>query len=836
MSEIYVHGPNADENDYASMGLVGALVPTEATFTETTNGESILELKHPIDAFGRYAALERGNILVAKVPVRTVPEIQNGSCVTTVWTYKVKSYYELTSGAQRYIYNASKDGWRTGCLEHGDIVTVVEKPNDEEARWKIRSNRGNGWVDPESLTLITEHKIEDNSNSIEEVQSPWACMPQQFRIYEVKKSIDSVEVSARHISYDLLKNVTNYEATAETELQTALNGVLNECFVPHKFKAYTNVSNVQPGLFCRGKNVIEALLDPEEGLCTKFDVNIIRDNYDLYFLHDPGMNRGVRIQYGKNLTGIDFSISDDEVATRIIPIGRNADGSVLYLSDKAEERYIDSTEHIDDYPIIHAYWLECDNCTIGEEDDYGGTVTVQHARARMRQQALDLLESKCDEPSVSIDVEFYNLGDTEEYKQFKNLENCFLYDYVLVQYGKMNIDITARISSITWDCLLDRMESMTVGKVGITQANTGITTWQIPSGFSGSKIAPGTTSGSAFKSNIISTRHLQANSVNAEAIAAGSITAEKVAANSLNAMILDAITAKIKNLDAKNIFTDSFGAELAKVGTLIAGEAVFDFATIQHLVAKALHLEAGIADEVMITNLAVTYAQMLSATIGNLCLKAKDGKYYTIEIDQNGSITAKETTVTDAEIEAGETSGDSPKVILGTDILADHLNTTTLKASFALLNEIDATRIDVDKLFAREAFINHLNTADIRSNRYIQMMIGDAATWQVVIRTDIDILQSRSENATLRAKVYYGSIDKTGDFPAGRFRWKRSGDDAEADRIWGLRHRGMKSVIVEGGQADYNAVYHCILMFKADESAVLGDCAVGSMKLGNGGE
>ena len=40
MSDIYVFGPNDDDNDYSSFGLVGAILPTEATFNEAGNGDS----------------------------------------------------------------------------------------------------------------------------------------------------------------------------------------------------------------------------------------------------------------------------------------------------------------------------------------------------------------------------------------------------------------------------------------------------------------------------------------------------------------------------------------------------------------------------------------------------------------------------------------------------------------------------------------------------------------------------------------------------------------------------------------------------------------------------
>lgn len=83
MSDIRVFGPDDEGNDYSTMGLVGALIPISCTFHEVANGESSIELEHPIDPYGKYTALERQNILVVPVPVRTTPEIQNGSCVPT---------------------------------------------------------------------------------------------------------------------------------------------------------------------------------------------------------------------------------------------------------------------------------------------------------------------------------------------------------------------------------------------------------------------------------------------------------------------------------------------------------------------------------------------------------------------------------------------------------------------------------------------------------------------------------------------------------------------------------------------------------------------------------
>lgn len=719
MSDIYVFGPSEDANDYSTMGLVGALVPTSCEFSETANGDSIVTMSHPLDEYARYAALKKGNILVVPVPVRMTPEIKEGKVVTTVWTYKVKPHNQLTHKNQRTLYKNKTGSSKRKVLSQGNIVTVVEKPEGDNVRWKVKSQYGNGWIYPEGFELITEHKISDNSNSIETTQSSWTIKEQYFRIQEVKKSLDSVNVTARHITYDLLTNKTRYDSTANVTLQNALNGILSNCYAPHEFKAFTNVANEQTGLIYRMQNPIDAFLNPESGICALYGVSVIRDNYELYFLKDPGVNRDIRIQYRKNMLGIDYTDTDEEVATRIVPIGETKDGKNLYLDSDVTKHYIDSPL-INSYPTIRVTELKCENCKVGDKDQNGSTITTDIARQRMRKQAEDMINNGCDKPKISMSVEFVNLGDTEEYKQFKNLENCFTYDYIIVQHPELGIDVTSQIMQINWDVLIDRMKSVQIGSVGKTLANTGITTWQIPSGFSGSKIANETLGSSALRDDIINVRHMQADSINTDAIQAGSVTSEKIQAGVIEVGSLEAMIAKISSLTADSIKTDRLAAALANFTVITAGSASFDRATIKHLVAEAMSLEFGTAEQVYIRNLAVGYAQMVGAAIGELCIKSSEGDYYLIDIDQNGNITATKTTLSNGEISSGQTSGG--KVILETNITANNLNTSTLLATYALINKIDAARIDVDQLFAREAFINKLVTTEISGSDTISII------------------------------------------------------------------------------------------------------------------
>ena len=768
MSDIYVFGPNDSDNDYSSFGLVGAILPTEATFDEAGNGDSSVSITCPIDEFGRYASLVKGNILLCPVPVRTTPEIQNGSCVTTVWTYKVKPLDQLTSKKQRTLYKKQKGNSRLKIMNAGDIVTVVLKPTSSsgsEERWKVKSKYGTGWIIPDGFELITEKKIDNNANAIQEIQSPWSVQPQRFRIYEVEKTIDEVTVQARHISYDLLYNLTTYKSDESVTLQTALDGVLNNCVnSDHGFTAYTNVANEQAGLAYDGKNPIDAMLDPEEGLCAKYKVNLIRDNDELFFLNDPGMNRGVKIAYGKNMTGVTYTQSDDQVSTRIMPVGENKDGTPLYLSDNPSERFVDSN-NINNYPVIHVYRLDCDNCKVGQKDSNGSKVTVAVARARMRKQAEDLLKTGVDNPTIKMEVEFVNLGDTEEYNQFKNLENCFLYDYLIIQHGKQDINVTAQIQEIEWDILTDTMKKVTIGTVGETLANMGITTWQIPVGFSGSKIANGTLGGGALREDAIATRHLQADSVNASVIAAHSITADRLDATTVNAMTIEAVRAKINELVAGQITTDQLYADLAaiavaqittanisnanidwatianltaaianianaqigsaSIGTAQIKDAKIDWAKIYDLTADTAIISEGVGGKLYIARLAVTEANMTSLTVGELMVKAEDGSFKRLTVDADGNVTAETVQVEGGNVADNTISGG--KLIENT-ITARELNVESIFADTALIRAIKAANIDVSDLFAAEATISALNSWLIKADT-IQSLQGQLNLW-----------------------------------------------------------------------------------------------------------
>lgn len=228
----------------------------------------------------------------------------------------------------------------------------------------------------------------------------------------------------------------------------------------------------------------------------------------------------------------------------------------------------------------------------------------------------------------------------------------------------------------------------------------------------------------------INAKTLISESITADQIAAGAITAEKIKAGAIDADAIKAVVAEIGNITASNILTNTLGAALAKIAVLSAGTASFDRATVEHLVANLFNLTgSAVMEDVFIHNLKIAYAQMVSASIGNLVLQSSDGKYYQIDVSQSGQVTASQVYPSAAEKENGVFGETRP--IIATQMTVDEMNASTIKAVSMLVNKIDAARIDVAELFAQKAFVNHLITTDISSNSYIQQSIIDEVTGEI---------------------------------------------------------------------------------------------------------
>ena len=644
-------------------------------------------------------------------------------------------------------------------------------------------NYFSGYVKKDDADRITHRTVQIPANfaGLEAVDMPPRVADQYFEIIDVDEEQDTVTITARHIWYQNLQNYTLWKPEAESySASSVCRNVLSNAVSNVKFEVATDCTTMLPSkeLDFERKNIVECFLDPENGICKKFGLSLLRDNWRFYCLKNVGYDRGFVVESGKNLLGVERQESIENLITRVAPIGQDSEGNIIWL-DYNNKKYIDS-QYIGNYasPRLEIYDT---GLQVGKDD-----VTDENIQEKLLSAAQKrFTEDKVDIPEVTMTIEFISLGDTEEYKQYRDLDKVYLYDILTVKDPEKGYDYAAQVIGVEHDILTGRLNSVTIGSLKQANAARKIATWQVPEidganirllsiragsfepgAIQHDDIAPRIITADLIKSGEIQTEHLQAGSVTTEKLEAEAVTAGKIAAGAIETEKLAAYAVTSAKIAAGAVTTDKLDAGVitadkisatdlaainAKLGTASIAQAEIatadiNFAHIKDLNAQSAYFgqtifDEGIGGKLYVPRLNVGYAQMVGATIGDLVIQASNGNFYGIDVDMNGNVTATQRTVSAGEIAAGHTT-DGRTLVLGTDILATDLTTENIYASHALMNEITAATISVDELWARTAFIGHLMTTDISSNTYIQATIGN---WQSgsTITQSINSLNSR---------------------------------------------------------------------------------------------
>lgn len=818
MGYVYVYPSGAD--DFSSIGLVGALCPSRCTHEEQAGGMSVLTLEHPHDEWGKWRALGIDCVLKAPVPVRTTPEIESGQVVTTV---EVAIIAATATKAQRTVYSKAKNGKKKKVLKAGTSVIVVSAG---ETRYKIKSSKTSGWIAKEAVNITISETLGADTDSIESVAPAWEVRDQLFRIYDVERTESKVVCHARHISYDLLGNLTTYKESGAVSAQDALDGILDGCETEHEFAAYTDMADVRTGVDWLNWNPLKALLDPDEGFLKRWGCELVRDDYDLYFLRRAGMDRGARIEYGRNLMSVSHTIDAENVITRILPVGETKKGERLYLP----ERFIDSP-HISEYPVPHVYVLEVSDAKI---DDDGVTQAV--AFARMREAAQKLLDDGCDLPTISMQV-----AVAKAPQMASTLDRIYLYDRVRVYHPSIGVNAQSDVVSRTWDVLRERTDAVELGS--LRESLASVASWQISS-IDGAKIAYGTVSGGALAADVITARHIQANSIYTEALQAGSITAEKVAAGFLYAQELVSQIATIvqANIDRANIGSVEIDyADIVNLKSVFAGiadaqigNADIDYAQIKTADVRNLITYDAVGEKYYIADLAVSEANIVNLTVGEINLTDSEGNMVRLVLNEStGEITTERVTF------------DAKKILMAHSITANELNVDEIFANAALIGKITSANIAAGAIT-----VNHLSSdvgaaLDISSNAAIRARVTrdelEAAVADATGSRRLELwytgaggfLGSEEDESVITAHVYQGEEEITDTLAAALFVWSRDSTQAARaiaaaqegateqsiaaavaqaqadDAQWAQDHAGLTSIQMGASDVMYHSIIAC---------------------------
>lgn len=212
------------------------------------------------------------------------------------------------------------------------------------------------------------------------------------------------------------------------------------------------------------RNLMEALTgDDDNAFVNRWGGEVMYDNYTVIINERLGADNGALLAYGKNIPADGMRITEDVSAliTRIYPRAYN--GRALSGSG-----YVDSPL-VGNYPTVHQAVMEFSDVRLAEDvsgDDTEGLIVCED------QSALDeALRAKCaeqwaadvDKPAVTVEVSMVLLADTINYADVKDLERVSLGDTVRVRNQRLGIDMNARAKSLVYDCVRDKVQSVTIG-------------------------------------------------------------------------------------------------------------------------------------------------------------------------------------------------------------------------------------------------------------------------------------------------------------------------------------------------------------------------------------
>lgn len=277
--------------------------------------------------------------------------------------------------------------------------------------------------------------------------------PQPFRVYGMTKPMDGmVTINAEHISYDM----SGYPVspfTADT-LQNAVADIENGAVVPSPFRITADF-DVETLMNVEKPETMRSLLGGSgDSLINIYGGEFEFDKYRVILHRERGENKGVSIRYGKNLTDIQQEENCSNVYTAIYPYFYNDDYGLITLPEQTIP--VKGTyDHVKVLPLdVTGDWENTHDWS-KEFPSYDEIRDI--AKQYMADNDIGV-------PTVSLNVSFELLSQTEEYKNIASLEKVMLCDTVNVEFPELNVSSTSQCIKTVYNVLTNKYVSIDLGE------------------------------------------------------------------------------------------------------------------------------------------------------------------------------------------------------------------------------------------------------------------------------------------------------------------------------------------------------------------------------------
>ena len=342
-----------------------------------------------------------------------------------------------------------------GFLKDATKCTVTEERNGSyecSLQYPITGQ----WYDQITEGCIIKAKANDTSE------------PQLFRIYKSSKPLKGiVTYSAEHISYDLNGIPTLGFSVKNVTPQAAITRAIQDAGLPSAFTAISDISTLNSTTILTPCSV-RAILGGQAG--SVLDVwggEFEFDNFVVKLHKHRGSDRGVSIEYGKNLKDLKQEANIADCYTHLMPYARySQDGE----GDEKIEVYVYLSEKV--LPLNNAENIGHSKAYIMDFTDRfkeGEEITEEALRAKATAYAA---AAELGVPKVNITVSFVQLWQTEEYKNIAPLERVMMCDTVAVRFSKLGVTASAKVIKTTYNTLEEKYDSVELGDAKSSFADT----------------------------------------------------------------------------------------------------------------------------------------------------------------------------------------------------------------------------------------------------------------------------------------------------------------------------------------------------------------------------
>ena len=274
---------------------------------------------------------------------------------------------------------------------------------------------------------------------------------QPFRIYAISKPIGGlVTVNAEHISYDMsglpVRGALEHYAWYVNDV---FEHIKNNSVYPCPFTFSTDITEEKKDISLSKPRSVRAFLGTEDGLLSLFGGEWEFNRYNATLYKQRGQNRGVSIEYGKNLTDVTQDEKCSEMYTAVYPY--------YYQEDDGLQRLDDDVVKILDSPYKNVYVLDLTS-------EFEEMPTQDQLRTKTQEY---IKENKLGEPTVSLKVSFIKNPEVIE-----SLHDVRLGDTVGVKFIKIGVDTTSRCISYEFNVLTEQYNSIELGEPTKTIVDT----------------------------------------------------------------------------------------------------------------------------------------------------------------------------------------------------------------------------------------------------------------------------------------------------------------------------------------------------------------------------